>query len=165
MGCHTWCHIIVDDYHKKFSKEEINTLLDWYINHLNGWYQTEQNGYVKDEIEKNQKFTKRIKRLFNKGWFKDSRKFTDFLLDIKFLKEDTYKEHKLGYIIEEVKEYGDNLFRVCCYPEDVMLSYEDTLKFLDKYYDENNIYRGGVLNLDKVKEFWDKYPNGLIYVG
>ena len=46
-----------------------------------------------------------------------------------------------------------------------MLSYEDTLKFLDKYYDENNIYRGGVLNMDKVKEFWDKYPNGLIYVG
>lgn len=56
-------------------------------------------------------------------------------------------------------EYHD-LFRIGGYPETLLHSYDETIKFIKendcKTYDYTN---------EKIKEFWNKYPNGVIDFG
>ncbi len=55
-----------------------------------------------------------------------------------------------------------DIFRKYGYPEDMLFSYEDTLDYID--YPGNNcqLYDH---SLEKLKEFWEKYPDGMIDFG
>lgn len=76
-----------------------------------------------------------------------------------------------GKYYYEVDDFGNNLFRVKNYPEDILMSYEETIAMLEREKEgkwddgtpvENNVW---IRNDDDIKAFWDKYPNGLIRMG
>lgn len=62
-------------------------------------------------------------------------------------------------ICKKIEEFHD-VFRVKNYPEDILTSLNQTLNFINN--NECEIFED---THDKLKEFWDKYPNGLIYFG
>jgi len=67
----------------------------------------------------------------------------------------------------ECEDFHDT-FRVGNYPEDILLSYEDTMKFI-----EHKVFEGYSITLFenkftgriRLEEFWEKYPDGMIKFG
>jgi len=57
-------------------------------------------------------------------------------------------------------EYHD-VFRIGDYPEDVLYSYEECLEYIKQYELKHNI----IVDVYRLKEFWDKYPDGIITFG
>jgi len=166
MGCHTWCYNKAFDLNCMFPDETISIVLqNIFIKYDILADIAKEKEWIKDHKDKALYF-KRLKSFWDRGWFrndKPKRKLLDIIANNTL--EVLPYTFKVGVAWKPVEEYGNNLFRVAGYPEDVMLSYEDTMKFLDKYYDPKNVYRGGVRNDALIKEFWEKYPNGMICVG
>jgi hypothetical protein len=69
----------------------------------------------------------------------------------------THKWLKGHGVCKKVPEFHD-VFRVKNYPEDILKSLDQTVNFIEanecEVFDDTH---------DRLKEFWDKYPNGLIY--
>lgn len=59
-------------------------------------------------------------------------------------------------------EYHD-VFRVTGYPNDTLYSYQECLEFIDNYNKKHNI--NIPVFKERLKEFWDKYPDGIIKFG
>jgi hypothetical protein len=62
------------------------------------------------------------------------------------------------------KEFEHDAFRVSGYPDIILKSYKQTLKWIEKNKEKNHI------SIDKngnkrLKKFWEKYPKGLITFG
>ena len=86
----------------------------------------------------------------------DKESIEDFL-DKKFNKICIYNRFNGDYYINI--DYP-NLFRVGGYPDIVLRSYEETIKYI-------NVYKAEITNENKqkLKEFWKKYPDGIIEFG
>ena len=72
-------------------------------------------------------------------------------------KQTTKVEHN-GVYYEEVESYYD-IFRIRSYPKKVLLSKEETLRYITNTEREIVMYEDSV---DLLEEFWEKYPNGMI---
>ncbi len=71
-----------------------------------------------------------------------------------------FDEKTNAYYIETEDYYKDNMFRCYDWNQENLHSREETLKLI-----ENNNNTVEDVNIDKVNEFWDKYPDGLIDFG
>ncbi len=56
-----------------------------------------------------------------------------------------------------------DLFRVPHYPDDKLGSYRETLSFIES--NSKRVYFPDDLLEERLKEFWNKYPDGLITFG
>lgn len=63
-----------------------------------------------------------------------------------------------------------DVFRIGGYPNDELLSFEDTMEFFEK--NDDKIFWGGAptvigkeATIEIIREFWNKYPNGMIHFG
>ena len=142
MGCHTWCF----QKDKDLSTEDLASIIRERIN--------ESLVYAGRRFGKN--------------------KTVQYLLDFSEeleKNEDNYE--KLAELWEEVSLSADielhnkvlyksvdfhDIFRVGNYPEDVLLSLDDTKQFI-KDNDCTDISE------KLINEFWEKYPNGMIHFG
>ena len=55
-----------------------------------------------------------------------------------------------------------DIFRKYGYPDDMLFSYDETLEYIDYPANDCQVYEG---TLERLKEFWDKYPDGMIDFG
>lgn len=173
MGCHTWAYKRIGSLNdfaprkkliKSFQEEKKETQYDIINSDCDEAELKINKGCIRycDRVLKILKDECRYKNLKEES---KCRLFDNVAWRI-FPEEDEWLDYRCydGFIYERVTEFGNNMFRISEY-DLKMTSYEETLKILDKYYDKNNIYRGGILNMDKIKEFWNKYPDGLITTG
>ncbi len=141
MGCHTWC------YRKKkdISNEEISDLIKKNINHSLDFYKKKENKRIIKY------FNNLLKVIDNNN---NNYSILERMFDLTYLDCDILIHKKVLY---ESVSFHD-LFRVGNYPEDILLSLERTNDFINNH----KVYN---LNIEKVNEFWTKYPKGLIHFG
>ena len=71
-----------------------------------------------------------------------------------------YDEQTHAFYMETDEGYGNNMFRCYDYSQENLHSREETLALI-----ENNNNTVDEVNIDKINEFWNKYPDGLIDFG
>ena len=151
MGCHTWCYTPIEIP----EKEEIkNFLFDLYEDYLQSFKDRWKN-IIKNRIHKLKEDKIPIWQL--EEWYFDRRGFT--------------KENGKYYM---ETEYHD-IFRCNDYDAPNLHSLEETIEFIKNNSDKCFGNIGWVpekqkcvafeINFDNIKEFWTKYPNGLITFG
>ena len=70
------------------------------------------------------------------------------------------------YYIEDTNVH--DIFRTTEYPSDILLSEKDTLEFInnkENVCSNSKDINSGKVDLELIKEFWEKFPNGLIEFG
>jgi len=165
MGCHTWFKT-----KSKYSLEEIRQI---WIQQQKKWIQQWEDYTFNPELkekrleifttEKTQKefeyyleVYKRQLRKVESGHVKYS--FVDNLLE--GTDEGILYEYYNDTIFVDNRTMPHDIFRIGGYPEDLLFSYDDTIKFIQK----NNIEYDDIM-LNKLKKFWDENPIGLIRFG
>lgn len=153
MGCHTWFHkksdLSIDSAKKMLIKShEIN------IKELNLVSEETCLEYGWEKSKLIELYQRRIKRIKNPKIKTETiyNALSDFY---NFVYTD------VG-LFEEINEYH-NLFRIHGYPEDCLYSLEETLQFIKNY---EKTY-GFKVEIDEssLREYWEKYPNGMINFG
>jgi hypothetical protein len=132
------------------------------------------------------------------NWDKIKEKAYEYLKQMKDRTDDYHKQHdqmmrycidnKLDTIVGEfVSAFGNlstyhnekiytkveglyDLFRIGGYPEDKLLSYDETLEYMKKYCEKYKVpFESHFGNIEEIKDellqFWNQYPNGLIEFG
>jgi len=99
----------------------------------------------------------RQKRMIEKGLCNCAvyNKYSNSTLGIGF-----YSKENSSYY-DDVDEFHD-VFRKYGYPSTNLYSYEETIKYIEDPKNECKIYE---YTYKRLKEFWDKYPKGIINFG
>ena len=173
MGCHTWFYKKADpqpEYEEirlKYLKM-LDSNIEFYTKHINGTLDENtrylfEDSTIEDSI-KHLEITKRIRRIVEKR-----------LCKVATVRHATYCSIIPHHLCERNGQlYLDaglhDVFRIGDYPEDELLSFEETLQFLERNNDKifwgsspDHIGREEVIK--RLKEFWDKNPDGLIEFG
>lgn len=168
MGCHTWFYKKVDypvdtikDKAVKYLQEEIDSC-KFYIE------QDFTDGYViKEDFENSLKYHQRVLDWVNKGWINEAAAKI-----VSFLDGVTYSNNTKCFYKDA--NYHD-IFRRGGYPDHELHSLEETLQYLEKYDGEIS-YQSTIFDetpreelknraIERLKEFWEKYPDGMIDFG
>lgn len=165
MGCHTWFYKKIDvdfetmrNFVLKEYNESANTYQKWILDPTDKDYLSLLEAYPDWTIDKISDWKDAIERritMIKKGLCKEAtiNKYCEFSKGIS--------RHIKGKGIFIECGYHD-VFRKYGYPDDVLLSYEETLYYIDYPPNECHLYEG---SLERLKEFWDKYPDGMIDFG
>ena len=188
MGCHTWCY-------KRNTKpiselrKECAAYLDFDIKdhyRLREEYKQDPSLYAETHywgtmLGNTRRFNKKLKRLMRvkRRVELGSNKLLEYIYEHQprynhegvMQSSPSRVEEIKGIYYSPVDEYGGNLFRIRNYPEDTLTSFEQTIAMLER--EKNGVWEDGELVEDNVwvrddvviKEFWDKYPDGLIHMG
>lgn len=182
MGCHTWFHkeypvtleqckldaIDICKYQISWNKEYIddpNKEIDWCDDiekcRENIKYASEFFTKCLRFIEKNIFKTKETLSRFYEFRPYNSNKYVDGLYEY-------CKKTDALYICTD--DLPHDLFRIGGYPEDQLLSYNETLEYMKKYCEEYKVpFESHFGNIEDIKnellQFWNEYPNGLITFG
>lgn len=151
MGCHTWCYTPIDIPEKEKIKEFLFDLYEDYLNSFNNRWKN----IIKNRIHK----------------LKEDKISYNLLIEWYFNRSGFTEENGKYYT---VTEYHD-IFRCSDYDAPNLHSFEETLDFIknnpDKCFgnscwseDEQKIVKLDI-DYETIKEFWIKYPNGLITFG
>ena len=72
----------------------------------------------------------------------------------------TWFYRNMEYLNKQLDCEFHNLFRTSCFEDVILTSYEETVKYIEDNNCETFDY-----TYDKLKEFFEKYPNGVIEFG
>lgn len=208
MGCHTWFHELLEP---QPSYEEIKkSVIDLYEKSranteafLNGTIEKEYEfiweNYIREALQEIEVYNRQI-RMIENNYCKSAvcvRYADDFMQKDEFgrgLHFDTttnkfYVDLSGSHDNTSPKsEWYHDIFRIGGYPDEVLYSFDDTLKFLE--VNEDKIQFGYIMCInpeeqdhqkriwqeqeresykikviEKLKEFWSKYPDGQIHFG
>lgn len=158
MGCHTWFYkksdLPLDECIKKV-KKQIRDGLNWsniYLLDISGHVELDGGGnqpFKENELNDWIRYNTRILSWLEKGWIRESA--YNLLTDAGMYFRGNY------YV--DTNEFHD-VFRIHNYPDDVLLSMDETVEFLQK----NNIVMDEYIS-ERLKLFWNKYPDGQIHFG
>jgi len=172
MGCHTWFFKKVEP---QPTYEEVR---ERYLHHLKiemGYHERFLSGTLSEEEEfLFENFTKEIS-LHHLSVL--SRKYR--IVEGRYCKLATmrhYRNTELNapeFSDKDLQFYEDvegthDIFRIGGYPEDELFSMEETLEFLNNHDDEIFSRQYSCAKeeiIEKLQEFWNKYPNGRITFG
>jgi len=131
MGCHTWFYkrsdMSLDDAISKAKSlmiQGINSSIIYTLS-LSGHLDNLDVPYKKEQLDDWVTYNKRVLSWLEKGWITES--------SYKIICDGIY-HNKIHYV--DCGEFHD-LFRLGGYPDDVLLSLDDTLKFIEE--NKNNI--------------------------
>ena len=170
MGCHTWCYRKIEISYEEAKekvletyKESFMTYTNWINNPLDMEYLnmlSVYSEYTYDYIYEQQQVLNRLIRVVNKGLCKEAvmHKFASHSEEIM-----VYIPGKGMYV--EVDGYHD-LFRKYGYPETQLFSLQESLDYIKDPENHCVVYDDGDFSSVKyLKEFWTKYPDGMIDFG
>ena len=175
MGCHTCFYnkIKPQPTYEEVRLRYINALnteKGFYERHLSGTLSIDEAWLFDDEsnnsLQKSKHYVEIFKRII--------RRIEGKYCKVATMKHWTYYGNNNWYycnknnlIYSEIKEMGCDLFRIGKYCKDELLSIEDALEFFERR--NNDIFWGygpGFIGketvIEKTREFYNKYPNGLI---
>lgn len=181
MGCHTWFYNNIDN----MPKEHMSGIKENLITSINGYWilNTSKEDFIKEikeNIDVDTSF-EYLKEMLKDGYYESQvskyKKYLDILNDdtdidsFKSVVKDCYHCHE----IDNVSFYGltqfgwHDKFRVYGYPEEIFYDAQSLIDFL-KNYDQKMIGIKGPTGFNTdieniIKEFFDKYPNGIVYFG
>jgi hypothetical protein len=181
MGCHTWFYKkieVTEDQVREDVTKYLKREIDFYDRLVNN-----RDGIDKDLLETYPEWTKEY-GLYHKPIYERRLRIIEKGL-CKLAMYYKYKSTKLGGVYHFDKHTctmyvsTDSLphdtFRRGGYPEDKLLSLEDTLKYLEDnddiiYYTstifdktDRNILKDK--SIERLKKFWNEYPEGMIDFG
>lgn len=160
MGCHTWFYKKINPQptYEEVKENVLNQFyieLDFYNNTLNGCDIDEELLSVYPE--------------FTTEYYIKAKAITE--RQIAFIKKDLCKKAiydrysclrlNIDSVLYVNCEYHD-LFRKYTFSEDKLFSLEETLNYIEKYKDEISLFED---TFELLKEFWNKYPDGVIDFG
>lgn len=162
MGCHTWaaykCNRSIEEVRQIWIEKRIKWIEDYqkYIDN------PDLSPFERDSMESkiwNMSIYKRQLQIVKKG-----------LCNVAVMNDQPehsyYISDKGFYIV--CNDFHD-MFRVSGYPKDILFSYQESLDFISKYENQYNTkikidyYNENDKNL--LREFWEKYPEGIIFFG
>jgi hypothetical protein len=163
MGCHTWCYTISNKTEEEAKKIWIKELKENI--HANKSIISDKNWGGINWLE------------YDEGVEgNDDRRKEEIILSLEKIEEIGRGEcstkeifinqpelcvfHK-GKFYVDVDDYHD-LFRRGGYPDDILTSFDETRRYIN---DRSNGCKTFDFTDGKIKEFWDKYPQGLIDFG
>lgn len=166
MGCHTWFYKkienISDDNVRKTVIKGIQSELDFLDKLIN-----DRNSLDKKLLESYPEWTPGYAKENITHW----NKVMDSVKNNTIDKEELYDyycdwDSDLIDFVEgrgwyKQTEYHD-IFRKYGYPEDKLFSLEETLSYINNTENNCDVYD---YTNEKLKEFWNKYPDGMIYFG
>lgn len=182
MGCHTWFYNNIDN----MPKEHMSSIKENLITSINGYWilNTSKEDFIKEikeNIDVDTSF-EYLKEMLKDGYYESQvskyKKYLDILNDdttdidsFKSVVKDCYHCQD----IDNVSFYGltqfgwHDKFRVYGYPEEIFYDAQTLIDFL-KNYDQKMIGTKGPTGFNTdieniIKEFFDKYPNGIVYFG
>lgn len=154
MGCHTWTYTKIEKPSKEMMIKELKEkFLSSKVFFENLTHSPEFSEYSHQE---------------KKECFDEISTLENYLnIDFKNYEEVELDEIYDNYCCEKMVMHNGNIyaptefhdmFRVSDYPEHVLLSLEDTIKYLETQKCYN-------VNVNLIDNFWCKYPQGLINFG
>lgn len=181
MGCHTWFYNKIDN----MPKEHISSIKEKLITDINGYWimNTSKEDFIKEikeNIAADESFAY-LKEMLKDGYFESQVSKYKKYLDI--LNNDTDIDSfnsvvKDCYFCQEIDnvtyycltQFGwHDKFRVYGYPEEIFYDAQTLIDFL-KNYDQKMIgpdkstgFNTDIENI--IKEFFNKYPNGMVQFG
>ena len=164
MGCHTWLHRKIDltlDKAKKLLIKLHKNIIDDYLEMSEEEYNNlkDEYPYMYDSKEELIKlYWRRIKRIQNPNINPDT---VFHRLAIMGNKVRRYNGRNTFEYCES--DFSGSPFRVKGYPEDLLYSLEETLNSIKKYEEQNTCTVE--MNIEYLKEFWNKYPDRMINFG
>jgi len=186
MGCHTWFYRKFDVSIEQVKEDAIyicqqqilrqqkyidDPYLD--IEWRHEYVEDYKKRYNCDPFEHDKKFFEKCLRFIEKGYFKKLdtlSRFYDFITledekNGKFIKGiyNYCARNNSVYIKDKGSDLPNTIFRVGNYPEDQLLSYEETINFINSHVVSFSYEKE--MALDKLKQFWEKYPDGMICFG
>jgi len=174
MGCHTWFYKKLETPPNEVMYKEIKNYFDEGISF------NYKLAYDRDSIEPIFKDVEEYTPLFGEqyilqyvkefGALEDKKEDTEWLM-VKYA-SIVHDDRSIGSVIflegkglfHEPRDNGlpHDLFRVWNYPEDMLFSYEETIKYINDPKVKREIYD---YTFDELKKFWDEYPDGMIRFG
>jgi hypothetical protein len=140
----------IDKYYPYESKEDAeNTLvkLNWFVDNIKNVLNFKKN--YEDDIKNKVKVFSREGELY--AWFYGFSYYNEFT-------NAHYDEQTHTYYVSV--NYGNDLFRGLDYDGPHLYSRKETLNYI-----KNNKDKVMDVNYDKIKEFWNKYSDGMIDFG
>lgn len=163
MGCHTWFYRKIERTQKEANESCIKGLkksrrLLWKIfKNPTGYrginWEEDCDSSKEKCLQSINIINRKIKAIYNKYYQKavwnhqSDKELTIYIVNKRLFIEDT--------------EFHD-VFRKYGYPEDKLFSLEETLKYINDPEKNCTIYDN---TIEKLKEFWNKYPDGMIKFG
>lgn len=159
MGCHTWFYRKIERTQEEAKQSCIEYLkyarnLAWKIHRKpNGYFGIDWNSTKEEQL--------RYVRLLNRQIRMVSNNLCQKAVWNKQNDEDLveYFEGK-GLYIEDTGFH--DLFRKYDYPDDVLFSIKDTLDYIKNKENDCTVYEN---TIERLNEFWSKYPDGAILFG
>jgi len=157
MGCHTWFNKRLTIPVEQIKKEAISNI-EIVIKRWESYKSTDQQmiflGLTEERIENMLIFLNRCLQRCHKN----------YLGTISYGYSLEKSIHLFDGIFYEDAEYHD-LFRRGHYPDDILKSYDETISYIENNIDKISFHISKEWSIEKLKEFWTKYPDGLIYFG
>ena len=163
MGCHTWFYTLADP---QPTYEEIRSkLIDlykseqgYYQRHLSGTLDEDEAFLFEDKtIQESTHAVQVLDRLIRRLENRTCKVAT--LRRVYQIGSYTYCETN-GLIYKPVRNFED-LFRNP-YSDVELLSFEDTIKFIEQNSDRVWFAYSAEITMQKLRQFWDENPNGMI---
>lgn len=152
MGCHTWFYKKVD----RTIEEAREKVIKQFNDDIEFW----ENALIQDDYEVPYGFTREDVRNLIKVRHRQIRIIEKGLCDkAVYKRQPELSRFYLGNLYIEAEGYHD-LFRIGGYPEDVLTSYEQCVKFIEGA--GCSTYE---LTYKRLKEFWNEHPDGIIEFG
>jgi hypothetical protein len=163
MGCHTWFYRkeerSIEEARKKFIAEQKDMIKSWGLMLYNPLDDCRVAYDWSDvDISNSIDVTERRIRMVEKG-----------LCNVAVFNHQPSNDGQHLYINEKFYTCDDEMphdtFRIGGYPETKLFSLEETLKFLEDNDGKIDYWMTKEETIEKLKEFWTKYPDGMIEFG
>lgn len=167
MGCHTWFYKKIDspsdDEVKKNILERCNEEID-FLNRLVNDRESIDEGLLHTYPEWTPEFGESEKEFWLN--LKDSIETNTITQEEIYDYYTSWSEDLIEYVEGKgfYVECGDfhDVFRRYGYPEDQLFSLEESLEYINSPINDCTV---NVDTIERLKVFWDKYPDGLIEFG
>ena len=150
MGCHTWFYTKIENIN--YTEKEIIDIfvkqLEFELNNLHDFYDSDEQIKFKEQV-----LNKQIQKV--KDGKVNCAVFERVILN--YNDKELYYYRNIGWYIDNEK-YHD-VFRIGNYPKDILTSFKQTMDFINKNKNKINLSTNYE---EKLKQYWDENPNGLI---
>jgi len=162
MGCHTWLHKKVD----LPLEEAKQKLIQVYQEAITEFTNMSEYNFKTFDMSENYRCKEDLIELFQR--------FIKCIQKPTIKPETVYRRlslmgDKVAYYNGESffeyceEDFSGNPFRIGDYPDDCLYSLEETLNFIKRYEEQNSCTVE--VSMECLKDFWNKYPDGMINFG